>query len=152
VACGGASFVTTVVRRISVPPNSFALILTKGQEETNRLYWENSRKHESTRRERKLPPGPRRKPIAAGHAFVDVYFAEISGFATLGPARHTLGQAAEDAASEQLNLRVRSMAEISMVVTSIAPLIQPLFGVLRRLHRCQRQEAASKDLVESRTL
>jgi hypothetical protein len=79
VACGGASFVTTVVRRISVPPNSFALILTKGQEETNRLYWENSRKHESTRRERKLPPGPRRKPIAAGHAFVDVLLCRNFG-------------------------------------------------------------------------
>jgi len=39
------------------------------------------------------------------------------------PARYTLGQAAEDAAAEELKrLRVRSMAEISMVVTSIDPL------------------------------
>src|SRR5271169_6412236 len=65
---------------------------------------------------------------------------EISG---LGPARHTLGQAAEDAASEQLNLRVRSMAEISMVVTSIAPLIRwqrTRFhhdSILARLMMCQ---------------
>jgi len=32
------------------------------------------------------------------------------------------------------------------------PCQKSLFGVLRRLRRCQRQEAASKDLVESRTL
>jgi hypothetical protein len=39
------------------------------------------------------------------------------------PARYTLGQAPEDAAAEELKkLRVRSMAEISMVVTSIDPL------------------------------
>jgi hypothetical protein len=38
------------------------------------------------------------------------------------PARYTLCQAAEDAALEELNLRVRSMAEISMLVTSIDPL------------------------------
>src|ERR1700737_493193 len=70
---------TSIVCRISVTPNSFALILTKGQEETNRLYWENSRKHESTRRERKPPPGPGRKPIAAGHAFVDVLLCRNFG-------------------------------------------------------------------------
>ena len=38
------------------------------------------------------------------------------------PTRYTLGQAPEDAAAEDLNLRVRSMAEISMLVTSIDPL------------------------------
>ena len=38
------------------------------------------------------------------------------------PARYTLGQTAEDAAAEELKLRVRSMAEISMLVTSIDPL------------------------------
>ena len=37
-------------------------------------------------------------------------------------ARYTLGQTAEDAAAEELKLRVRSMAEISMLVTSIDPL------------------------------
>ena len=38
------------------------------------------------------------------------------------PTRYTLGQAPEDGRAEDLNLRVRSMAEISMLVTSIDPL------------------------------
>jgi hypothetical protein len=37
------------------------------------------------------------------------------------PARYTLSQAPEDPASKELNLRARSMALISMVVTSIVP-------------------------------